>query len=114
MRTEEPNLSRVEVVVDYKQLNEVERGFAHPERFARSATGISPQGRSRAGACVCGGICLSAGSCGGEKAARGKKHSLLAGCLASFGDGALRGGRNRGSNQPLCCARQPAGGASPR
>ena len=43
IQTEEQNLSAPEVVARYKELNEVERGFAHLKGLAGVASDLSPQ-----------------------------------------------------------------------
>jgi hypothetical protein len=109
IQTEEPDLSPVEAVTAYKQLNEVERGFAHLKGLLEVRPVYHHKDESRAGTCVRGGAGLPVGPGLGEKAAGRRKQSLLAGGLAGAGDGALRQGRGGEPDQAVRDPRQPAG-----
>jgi hypothetical protein len=108
IQTEEPNLSCVEAVASYKQLNEVERGFAHLKGLME----VRPvyhhtDDRVRAHVFVAALPLLLDRAL--EKRLRAAGSTLLAGGLASAGNGALRRHADRGPDKAVCDPRQPSG-----
>ena len=108
IQTEERNLSALEAVAAYKELNEVERGFSHLKSLLELRPVYHRKDARRAGPCVRGGLGPVAGSRPGEESARGGQQPVHAVCLAGVGDGALRGSGPRPAPQDLRHPRKPA------
>ena len=101
IQTEESELTPAEAVAAYKQLNEVERGFAHLKGLLEVRPVIPPERRSGAGACVCGGAGVPAGTCLGKDATCCRKPFVLSRGVASIRNRTLRQRRNRHSYQAV-------------
>ena len=82
IQTEEQNLSAVEAVAAYKELNEVERGFSHLKDLLELRPVYHHSDDRVRGPRLCGGAGAAAGSRPGEEPASGGQQPVDSVCLA--------------------------------
>jgi transposase len=90
IQTEEQNLSALEVVARYKELNEVARGFAHLKGLLELRP-IYHHSDERVQAHVfVAAVGVAVGACSGKETARCRQSSVQSVCLADTGNDPLR------------------------
>ena len=110
VQTEESDLTPLEAVTAYKQLNEVERGFAHLKGLLAVRPVYHRQDERVRAYILVAALAFLLDRGPGEETAGGKEFTVPAGGVAGAGDGAPGGGRGRQAAAAVCDPRQPAGG----